>query len=364
MDLPILDVAGTPAQMGAAHGAAAREALQAFAAERVHLAGQPAWTGRSLGRDEVLALGRASLTMQRAYASDLADELDAMAEAAGLTAAEVAIVNGFTDLVDAAYAVGAGPRVERPVPEEAMDCTAFLVPGARAAAGQALFGQTWDMHETAVEHVIVLRGAPRDAPAFVVFTSLGCLGMIGMNEHGVCVGINNLTAGDGAVGVTWPFVVRKVLQQRDFESALRCVTDAPLAGAHNYLVLDAAGRGANVEATTTRTHVVALDDAPLVHTNHCLADATRAVERPREAAAVASSERRLARGLALLDRADLTPVDLQAVTADPEAICYRGAPPRHVATCGAAVMRPATREFWAVRGRPSEGTYVRVPLPA
>jgi isopenicillin-N N-acyltransferase-like protein len=102
----------------------------------------------------------------------------------------------------------------------------------------------------------------------------------------------------------------------------------------------------------------------LVHTNHCLADHTRAVERPRDPTAVASSERRLARGLALLDRADLTPADLEDVTRDPDAICYRGAPPRHVATCGAAVMRPATRDFWAVRGLPSEGAYVRVPLPA
>ncbi len=364
MDLPVLDLAGTPAQMGAAHGSAARQALRAFAAERVHLAGQPVWTGRSLERADVLALAHATLAMERAYAPDLADELDAMAEAAGLSSAETVVVNGFTDLVDAAYAIGAGPRIERAVPEEAMDCTAFLVPAARTAAGQALFGQTWDMHESATEHVVVLRGAPENAPAFVVFTSLGCLGMIGMNEHGVCVGINNLTAGDGAVGVTWPVVVRKALQQRDLDAALRCVTEAPLAGAHNYLLLDAAGRGANVEATTTRTHVVPLGEDALVHTNHCLADHTRAVERPRDPAAVASSERRLARGLALLDRADLTPADLEDVTRDPDAICYRGAPPRHVATCGAAVMRPATGDFWAVRGLPSEGAYVRVPLPA
>jgi len=362
--IPILDVAGTPAEMGATHGRVARDALRAFAAERVHLAGQPAWTGRELTRAQVLRLGEACLDAHRAYASDLAAELDAMAGAAGLTPAEVVIVNGFTDFVDTVHAVGPGPLAPVPLPVDAMNCTAFLVPAARTADGRALFGQTWDMHETATEHAIVLRGAPEGAPAFVAFTTVGCVGMIGMNEHGVCVGINNLSAGDGDVGVTWPFVVRKALQQRDLDGALRAVTEARLAGAHNYLLLDRDGRGANVEATTTRTVVTPLGGDAVVHTNHCLAPATVAVERAREAAAVAGSERRLARAAVLLERRGLTPADLQEVTRDTEAICYRGGPPRFVATCGAAVMRPATGEFWAVRGLPSESPYRRVPLRA
>ena len=362
--IPVLDVAGSPAEMGAAHGSVARDALRAFADERVRLAGQPAWTGRTLTRRQVLALGASCLDAHRAYAPDLAAELDAMAEAAGLGAAEVVIVNGFTDFIDTVHAVGPGPLAAVPASAAAMNCTAFLVPAARAADGMALFGQTWGMHETAVEHVIVLRGAPRDGPAFVAFTTVGCVGMIGMNEHGVCVGINNLSAGDGDVGVTWPFVVRKALQQRDLDGALRAVTEARLAGAHNYLLLDRAGRGANVEATTTRTVVTMLEGDAIVHANHCLAPATVAVERTRDATAVASSERRQARAVALLDRRGLTPDDLQAVTRDQEGICYRGGPPRFVATCGAAIMRPGGGEFWAVRGPPSEAAYVRVPLPA
>jgi isopenicillin-N N-acyltransferase like protein len=133
--IEVLDVAGTPAEMGAAHGAVARSALRAFAQERVHLAGQPAWTGRSLARAQVLALGEACLDAHRAYAPDLADELDAMADAAGLSAAEVVIVNGFTDFVDTVHAVGSGPRIAMPAPIEAMNCTAFLVPAGGGGGG-------------------------------------------------------------------------------------------------------------------------------------------------------------------------------------------------------------------------------------
>ncbi|MEZ4609969.1 MAG: hypothetical protein R2838_06930 [Caldilineaceae bacterium] len=44
----------------------------------------------------------------------------------------------------------------------------------------------------------------------MTFTITGCVGMIGMNEHGVAVGINNLLGRDGRPGVHWPFVVRHV----------------------------------------------------------------------------------------------------------------------------------------------------------
>ena len=372
MGIRIIDVAGTPAEMGRRHGLAASDALRVFAGERVALAGDPAWTGRALGRAEVLALADACVHAHRAYAPDLMAELEAMGEASGLSLAELVVVNGFTDFVDTVYGAGhlvaghteragtaAAPRA---TPAALDDCTAFLVPAERSADANAMLAQTWDMHEGADEHVVVLRGAPHDAPAFVTFTTLGCVGMIGMNEHGLCVGINNLSGGDGRIGVTWPFVVREALRQRDVAAALRCVQRADLAGAHNYLLMDRHGRGVNVEATSTASHLTEMRGDAVVHTNHCLAPHTLAAERPRDPISQEGSERRRARGAALADRRGLGPGDLEAILRDPDAICYRTGPPRSVATCGAVVMRPATLDFWAVGGLPSEGAFERVPL--
>ena len=365
MPIVVLDVAGTPAELGAAHGAFAPDTLRAFADERVALAGTPEWSGAAFDRSQVIALAEACLEVHRAYSPALTDELEALAEAGGIGVAEALVVGGFTDFVDTVYgAVGAASGSPTPAPPEADQCTACLVPAARSADGAAMLAQTWDMHAGSERHVIVLRGAPTDAPAFATFTTVGCLGMIGMNEHGLAIGINNLTGADGRIGVTWPFVVREVLRQRDLDAALRCIVDAPLAGAHNYQVLDAAGRGANVEATATYAHVTKLERDPVVHTNHCLVGETVRRQRERDAAAQASSLARLARADALLARHDLTPDDLQRITADTEAICYRGGPPRYLATCGAVVMRPATRDLWVVPGLPSEGTFERIELRA
>lgn len=368
-NIPVLRLTGDPYQMGRLHGEVYADAIRRYAEERIELAGSPAWTGSTVSRERVLEIARACEEEHRAYAPDLMRELDGMAEATGLGAVELIVVSGFTDFIDTVSALGgaagvgavAGPS-RTASPPAAQNCTAFLLPASRTNTGSGLFGQTWDMHESSAEHVIMIEGRPDDAPTFVAFTTVGCVGMVGMNEHGITVGINNLLGADGAIGVTWPFVVRKALKQSSFEDALACIVDAPLSGAHNYLLMDGHGRGANIEATVTRREVTELDGVPLVHTNHCLTAAAIAVERPRDPESQAHSEARLARGNGLLEDGKLGIEDLMAVTRDEKELCYRGSPPRHVATCGAVVANPATREFWAVKGLPSENEYVRFPL--
>src|SRR5262249_19711342 len=149
------------------------------------------------------------------------------------------------------------------------------------AGGEPLFAQTWDMHDTATEHVVLLDVRPEHGPRALVFSTVGCLGQIGMNEAGICIGINNLAAAQGRVGVTWPFGVREALEAPRTEDALAGTVDAALAGAHNYLLLDRDGRGFDVEAMPARKHARALGGEPLFHTNHCLEPEVRAHEATR-----------------------------------------------------------------------------------
>jgi isopenicillin-N N-acyltransferase-like protein len=158
--------------------------------------------------------------------------------------------------------------------------------------------------------------------------------------------------------VTWPFVVRKALQQTDIEAALACVVDVELAGAHNYLLLDARGRGYNVEAMPDCRTVTKLEDSTLIHTNHCLHAESRREQAERPPALLESSERRLARADELLCGDDpITVHRLKELTRDRVAICHRSEPPFHIESSGAAIMRPATGELWAVWGLPNENDY-------
>lgn len=387
MKIASLSISGEPFEMGLEHGKAMAKQIDAYATERVRLAGTRGWTGRDSSREQLLAIAAACLERHSEYAPRLVEELAGVAAGSGVTPEELLIAGGFTDFVDtiagmsvagmAATGTADGPADgaqvgsraagrqglrRTPLERETDDCTAFLVPASRmsgvggASVGGAL-AQTWDMHEGSAEHLVLVRGRPKDAPDFIVYTTAGCLGMIGMNEVGLCVGINNLLAADGRVGVTWPFAVRAMLEQETVASALRVLLATPLAGGHNYLVMDAGGAGVNVEAMPTRQHVTQLEQTPVVHANHCLHPETKAVEREREAASQANSEARQADAERLLDRSHLTVDDLQAVTADQAAICRVESAPQFVGTCGAVVMLPASRELWVVGGRPSEGEF-------
>jgi isopenicillin-N N-acyltransferase-like protein len=352
----VLDLAGSPEHMGATHGAAYADEIRRYTDERVSLVMEGLWSGGPMAEADVLDLAASMLPAHEAHSPTLFAEMCAMADAAGITPAQAVIVGGFTDFVDTVRAVVGGAHPETVMED---DCTSVIVPDHRAD-GAGFFAQTWDMHDSATEHVVLLRTDPDDAPAALVFTTTGALGQIGMNELGVCVGINNLTATDGTPGVTWTQVVRHALEQDSAAAARDAILDADLAGGHNFLVFDAEGDGYNIEAMPTARPVTTLDRDAVAHTNHALAPETTAVQGPRADALQDSSMRRLDTARQWLDRDGITADDLMALTREPNAVCQTAVEPYHVESSGATVMRPRTKEFWAVWGLPSMNEYQKV----
>ncbi len=364
----VLDLAGSPEQIGREHGLAHAPEIREYAADRVALVAGGRWTDGPISPADVLDIAESTLGAHETFHPGLHTEMLAMADAAGITAAEAVIVGGFTDFVDTVRAVVGGDHPATVIED---DCTAVIVPRNRGAAGDesepgdgphGLYGQTWDMHDTATDFVLLLRLTPDDAPASLVFTTTGCLGQIGMNELGVCVGINNLICTDGAPGVTWPSVVRAMLERESADDALNVLLSADLAGAHNYLIFDANGVGYSVEAMPTVRPFAKLDDEPLIHTNHVLDDEARTVEGKRDHALMASSAARLARAAELLAEGPIDEQRLFELTRDPEAICQVPFDPYRIESSGAAVMRPATGDFWACWGPPSDNDYQHIPM--
>ena len=352
----VLDVAGSPAEMGTAHGEAYAAEIRRYANERIDLVCEGRWSGGPLAKADVLAIAESMIPAHAAFDADLQTEMAAMASAADLSVAEAIIVGGFTDFVDAVSAVTGGAAPTSVLED---DCTAVIVPDGRAD-GAGFLAQTWDMHDTATDHVLLLRIHPDHGPAARVFTTTGCLGQIGMNSEGVCVGINNVNALDGRPGVAWTSVVRGMLRTSTAAEALAVLLEADLAGAHNFVIFDRHGDGYDVEAMPSVRPVTPLAEAPISHTNHVLDPRAAAVQAPRDPAMQASSETRLDHARELLADGPIDEARLFALTRDERAICQQAQPPFHVESSGAAVMRPKTGDFWACWGRPAENEYVAV----
>lgn len=360
----IVELGGTPDEIGRNHGLAHAAEIRTYTADRVALVADGRWTDGPVSPSEVLAIAESMVAAHEEFHPGLHAEMLAMADGAGITPAEAVVVGGFTDFVDTVRAVTGGDHPNTVVED---DCTAVIVPDNRGTerdgAHHGYFGQTWDMHDTATEFVVLARLTPTDAPAALVFTTAGCLGQIGMNELGVCVGINNLVGIDGTPGVTWPSVVRAMLERESADDALNVLLAADLAGAHNYLILDSNGVGYNVEAMPSARVVTKLGEEPLIHTNHVLHDEALAVEGKRDHALVASSTERLRRATELLAEGPIDEERLFALTRDPGAICQVPVDPYHIESSGAAVMRPATGDFWACWGPPSANDYQYIAMP-
>jgi isopenicillin-N N-acyltransferase-like protein len=348
----VLEATGSAEHRGAVHGAAFYSEIRRYALERLRLASNGSWAGKQATEADALALASRMIEAHRSYDADLFEEMSALAAATNMSIEQAIIVGGFTDFVDVVRAQGSND-----VPEED-DCTAVIVPN-ELAEGNGFLAQTWDMHDTATEHAVMLRIEPESGPAALVFSTVGCLGQIGMNEAGIAIGINNLTDANGKFGVTWPFIVRKALAQARVDDALAAILEADLAGAHNFLLFDADGNGWNVEAMVGYRALAQLDGRPLIHTNHALDDQAKLREATRPPDLLASSVARLARAGDLLDEIgkDIGVSDLIALTREPEAICRRSEPPYHTESSGAVIMRPATREMWACWGVPADNEF-------
>jgi isopenicillin-N N-acyltransferase like protein len=338
--MQILHLEGSPSHLGQVHGRALAGQIADYLEDRLALSTDERWSGAGAPRDLILETAEMTLEHHRKFSGRLFEEMAAMAEAAGITPAEAVVTGGFTDLVDAVRArVGAGPTED--------DCTAVINPGLGYLA------QTWDMHSSAQDYVVVLDLRPDSGPRAVVQTTAGCLGQIGMNEAGIAIGINNLTSW-GRPGVTWPFVVRKVLEQTKLDDAVGVVVDARLAGGHNFLLLGPDGEGANIEAMPRHKEVTRVSARPFVHSNHCLVDATRSEEADRSEVSVNSSDLRLELGARHA-------ADLDAFFASPD-ISRRATPEYDIATCGAVVMEPGDRRMKATIGVPGDNPWTTFGL--
>ena len=177
----VLELRGTPHQLGEGHGATHAGMIRDYLADRLALSGDSVWSGQTADADTILELAESTLDHHRSYSEPLFEELSSLASAAGISDAEAVVVGGFTDVIDLVRGKG------RPAPV-IDECTAVLDPAA------GVYAQTWDMHASAGEFVILLHIEPSSVPAAYVQTTAGCLGQIGLNEAGIGIGINNLTS--------------------------------------------------------------------------------------------------------------------------------------------------------------------------
>jgi len=220
---------------------------------------------RSRVRDDaqLRALADAHLPVLHDFHPPAVEELEGFAHVSGLEPWQLVVLNHYTDFRD--------------IPPESGGCSVVYAPLSEGPFA----AQTWDMHGTAEAFVGALRLKRDNTPAMALFTLAGCVGMTGLNTAGVSVCINNLTPSDARVGVVWPSLVRRMLEERSAEAAVEVLRGARLGSGHNYMVADERAVF-NVETTGRQQRVTHADAHGWYwHTNHYLHPELQPLEMPR-----------------------------------------------------------------------------------
>lgn len=258
--IPVLDLTGTPGQIGAAHGEAQRERIRAYVDRflEFHLAG-PAIP---LTEETLWSHWAPQVAANQLEAPGLVEEMRGIARGAGVSFERIFLLNSLLDLNSFRFL---------PLAQNFAGCSTFAV-AAAADTGLTLLGQTYDMSEFHQDYVTLLRLRPAQGPRQLIFTFAGIVGAAGLNERGLGVNINYLSPRDVGPGRLHSVVVRQILAGAQLADALTPAVMPPRAGGAHFLIGDADGTLVSIE-TTARRHAVFYPEGNAIgHTNHYLSD--------------------------------------------------------------------------------------------
>jgi isopenicillin-N N-acyltransferase-like protein len=190
------------------------------------------------------------------------EEMQGIAEGAGLELADVVAINVRTELMFSAVARQA-----------AVECTAFAALPEATLDRHLLVAQNWDWKPHAVDSVIVLEVERDDGPDFVTVVEAGLLAKTGMNAAGIGLVTNALVSDrdHGDPALPYHVLLRAILDAETLPEALDAVTRHPRSSAANYLIAHRDGMAVDIEAAPGDFSQVWLDfpvDGLVIHTNH------------------------------------------------------------------------------------------------
>lgn len=365
IELDLIDVSGTARELGRGQGEALRPRIQKFVRMRLAaLEGYFAERGQT-GHERVPELGAAGLEIYAKWDPEGYEEHLGIAEGADIDPKLLWTITNMTDFRDAVIlAAPSGPPIKAGVKQPDEGCTSVLVPGSHTKDGKPLVGQTWDLNPPDLEYVVGVRRRPSEGPGTWSITCAGCLTLVGMNEHGLCVGTTNIKTYGSKAGVGYLGILHAAVRERDAFAAKARVETAPHAGAHTYWLADA-DHQFEWEASPNGAFLRTTAAGPLGRTNHCLTPAHVEIqgELPGE-----SSKARIARVPQIIESEQASGgMDVEAMqrlfASRADGLLSINRYPEDdqgTATNAVFVARPADKRVWACRGPSDRGRWVEL----
>ena len=355
--MPVIELEGTPREIGEAHGESLRSLI------REHAERQLEWilsqSSVVLDESRLSDLWAPYVAANESCAPELVEEMRGIARGADVRFEHVFYLNSLLDVGNLRFL---------DCVKGIVGCTSFALP-TESGTGNALLGQTYDLSAFRRRFNVMMRLRPTGGPQQLVYTLAGMVGAAGLNEAGIGININYLSSNDCGAGKLHAVIVRQALASRNLADAVTAATVGPRAGGSHYLISDDTGHVVSIETSATRFALDYADGKPFGHTNHYLSEWMQPIGVTRPSA-IGSSVARYAALRRFLMQDDLDREQLKQMTSShtsyPRSICAHGSAdePEELrgATIAAMVQSLPERTIEICEGCPCAGEYATVPL--
>ncbi len=270
---PVLELSGTPFERGRTHGQLAR--AQVTGSVRCY-----ASLFASCGIDWNEAQRRATEyhDIIAGCGGGMMEEIEGIAIGSGFSVNEILALNCRTEILPPTFMGMETTNSDDARCKNAAiglfdigECTSVAVAGSRCSDGQTRVAQNWDWIGYQRKNVLALR-VLRDAPwpSFLTLTEAGILAKIGVNDHGVAIGLNILRATNDReqIGIPVHIFQRMAFDCAGVDDVVALAQSLAFAASSNAILGDATGKVCSLEYSPSGAAVIAPDQGVVAHTNH------------------------------------------------------------------------------------------------
>jgi hypothetical protein len=245
-----LEVSGSFAEMGAAHGETCRDEIVALYEVRRDIIGSEC-PRLTTGRLRTVCTGLWECVAGQH--NELTSEVAATATAATLDPWQMIVAGAYTDVLDVCREKASRGRDE---------CTVGVSADRKFIAG------TWDSHSSAVEALVLLTRRPDVGPATLALTTAGWPAQQGVNDAGIAFAITNLTP-QTARPAGLPYIAANALlaSATSVEWFVSLAEREHFCSGHSYLLTDGRGNAAIIETSDHGVDAWSVDRNE-AHANH------------------------------------------------------------------------------------------------
>ncbi|MEM7209115.1 MAG: C45 family peptidase [Pseudomonadota bacterium] len=251
---PLVEIVGDARQRGVQHGESLRGPIRDTIEFYQEIFDMP--------ERVVFEHSRTFAGLIQSFSRDYAVEIESIARGADCDALWIYALNSRTEILS---------QIHRSPTNE---CTALYF------SEPCLLGQNWDWGRALEPLTVVMKLTRPDQHSITMITEPGIIGKIGMNNSGVGVCLNILSAGAPLEGLPVHVLLRAVLDCQSFAAAENVIRSNAGGKSSNILLADADGHSVDFELCDEQFFCLTESNGVLLHTNHYLAEPRDSRDKP------------------------------------------------------------------------------------